>query len=787
MNTTMTFILKRAAIAVVCVALIAGPRALAAESGDESDFVYAKKAFNDGFYDLSQERLESYLKSYPQSPHQYEAHMLLGRACYYRNNLAGALYEFESVLSAPQASEFHDEALYWTGEIFLKNGDYKKALSLYEQVVTSFPASRYAGYAVYSKGWAYYRLGLYNEAIACFEDVVKNRPYEKIAVESQFRLGECQYLMARYAAAETALEQFIEKYPVSEKTADAYYMLGEASFYRGRYGAALASFERSLSIMPKAPWAPFARYRVAGSLFGLGEFERSVSAYKRCLEDPTDEFLRAASMMGLLRAYQELGSVDEALRLADEIIAKRAADEITPEAHYRKARLLYNAGRYAEAEEACRASDKDYPRSEYADEIGYELGWICIAQGKSAAAIDAFTLVLNESSDVNLRASAACKIGDIYFDTKEYGKASEFYDVVLGKYPDSFWADYAQYQVGAIFSLTGKSGQAIMAYQSVLTNFPNSSWRNRSLYGLGEAYYRSGDYERSIAEFRRLIDAEDADAALRTNARLYLANALYAMKKYEDAVAVLRAVDSGTADPEIRMMARYQTGWCYDGMGREAEALAIFSGLLKEHPQAPIALDVRFWFADHYRSKGEYAKARSYYEEIAGGQAADRAVEEALYNAAMTYIEEGKPDQALSRFDDLALRFPGSAVAKTALRKTATIMKEMKNYDGAVASLSKALTKENTELNAQVQFEIAECYEAKAEAAKAVEEYLKVPYLYPAGTFWSVRAQLKCAQLLERMERYDDAKTIYEKLARMDIEESEFARQRLEWLKWRKE
>ena len=206
---------------VVLVLILCGTAAGAQDSQPESDYVFAKKAFKDGFYDLAEERLEIFLKNYPQNPHLYEARSLLGRSYYYRNNMAGAAYEFEGILGSPQASQFHDEAIYWMGEIFLKTGDYKKAIEMYEKIISSFPASAYRGYALYSKGWTYYKLGLFEEALKLFREVVERYQYDKIAVDSQFRIGECLYLLSRYADAVKELQSFIDRYPVSEKTADA--------------------------------------------------------------------------------------------------------------------------------------------------------------------------------------------------------------------------------------------------------------------------------------------------------------------------------------------------------------------------------------------------------------------------------------------------------------------------------------------------------------------------------------------------------------------------------------
>jgi tetratricopeptide (TPR) repeat protein len=232
-------------------------------------------------------------------------------------------------------------------------------------------------------------------------------------------------------------------------------------------------------------------------------------------------------------------------------------------------------------------------------------------------------------------------------------------------------------------------------------------------------------------------------------------------------------------------MARYQIPWCLYNIGKETEALAEFSGYLKDYPKADNALDVIFWFAEYYDAKKKYDKAREYYSVIVDDHPDSGMVSEAMYQLAGILYEEGKYDEALARFRELVSRDPASDYAGRSYRKMARIKRDLKDYDQAAEYLAKALNRDNNELNAQIQYEIAECAEEKGDLAKAVEEYLKVTYLYSNGAFWSVRATLASAKLFERLEKFEEARRLYEKLADMDVEESAFAKQRLEWIKWR--
>jgi TolA-binding protein len=766
----------------------------AVENTEDADYVFAKKAFKDGLYDLAGNRFESVLRNYPNTPRIYEIHSLLGRSCYYQNKFTRALYEFDVVLNAPAGSDAQDEALYWSGEIYLKNGDFRKALGFYQRVIDEFPSSRYLSHAIYSKGWCYYRLGLLNDAVVSFKEVVSKYPLDRSAPEAQFRIGECGYLMAEYTAAEKELRKFIEKFPVSGKTAEAYYLMGEVSFYLEKHRDAVACFQRALAITPGAKWAEFAAYRAASSMYRIGDYDGSIKGYKKCLERRENDFLSGAALLGLAQNYEKTGAASAAVKAYNEVIAMRPKGETVPEAYLRKAKLLYSQKKYAEAEDACLEAIKSFPGSRYSEDLHYELGRAYLSEDRADDALREFALIREGSKYPDLAANAASMMGDIYLSGKEYQKAIESYDEILSRYLDSRLADYAQMQIGNIFLVTNKPDQAILAYQSALANFPDTALRENILFSLGTAEFRKGDFDQASLEFKNLLK-EFPSGENSAQAMLYLANSLYNSGNYAEAIPVYKNAEKYLKDEKLRAMAAYQIGWAYYGMGKDSPALDEFTRFLKSYPASALAADARFWLAEYNGAKGRYDKAREYYYSIAQdfssspgrNQISDGTsdlAERALYQAALTFQDEGKADVAIVRLEELASKFPDSEFTKNGYRKIARLKKDAKSFDGAIGYFRKTLGTENTESNAQLQYEVAECVEGKGDLRGAVEEYLKVPYIYPKGIFWSVRAQLKAAQIFERLGQPGEARKLYEKLSDMDVEESAFARKRLEWLKW---
>jgi TolA-binding protein len=631
-----------------------------------------------------------------------EAEFSSAKKAFEQGNFSKAVYEFDMILNSRGSGYLQDGALYWSGEAYLKMGDYRKALEYYDKIVGSFPSSHYYAFAVYSKGYAYYKLGMYEDAINCYGEVAGKFPFEKVAVESLFRTGECEYLLGRYADVERDLAAFIEKYPVSDRTAEAHYMLGEERYYQAKFADALKSFSKALAIAPKAAWAAFAIYRMADAEFRLGEYAKSVESFKRANATGAGEFLESESLLGLCRNYEKMGLSSEAKIACDNLISKYPTSDAAAGAYCVKARLFLNEGRFIEAAGLCREAIEKYKISPALDNLHYELGLSYAGQGRQEEGLREFEWVKAESKDVSLVTASLCKAGDIFLEMSDYRKALENYDAVLDKYPEGPNADYAQYQIGNSYFTAGKFQQAAMAYHGMLANFPNSSLREKAVFRLGASYYRMKDYVHAGQEFSGLLKDYPASA----RAKLYLADSLYNMNKYDEALFIYRDVERDNQDGAITAKALYQTGWCYYNMRKEAEAVGAFARFLREYPSSELALDARYWFGGYYRSKGDLEKARDYFGAILKEYPASDIADQAAFSLALTLAEEGKAGEAVTNLEKAA-----SGSSDTAL----------------------------------------------------------------TGKFYR-----EIAQVLERLNRLDEAARLYEKLAAMGTDESKFAKERLD-------
>jgi TolA-binding protein len=266
-------------------------------------------------------------------------------------------------------------------------------------------------------------------------------------------------------------------------------------------------------------------------------------------------------------------------------------------------------------------------------------------------------------------------------------------------------------------------------------------------------------------------------------------------------------------------VARYYYAWCFYQLGQEKRALKEFESFLINHPQSDLSPHVMYWIGEYYHDRAKFTKAEEHFRKILAEFPHSQIAADAYYSLSWTLhasgdiegalnsmnkfaelfpdsplvpdvmlrsadilIQQKHHDRALVRFQELVENYADSPYQKTAYRKMGMIYKEQKSYDEAITHFRGALGTTTHEMDAQVQFQIGECFEERDDLDSAIEEYLKVSYTYPESAFWSLRSKLRCAQIFERLGKLQDAEKLYVELSTGDTAEAEYAKERLEWM-----
>ena len=792
------------------------------EAKEEESLYVAKKAYEDGFYDVSLGLLERFLKSYPDSSKVWEAQLLTGQCYFHQDRFMDALSKFESILDKPGAKAIKDEITYWIAEVHFRGNSFSQAQSYYRKIIEGFPNSPYVPSAYYSLGWCLFQEREYQKALAYFKGVEEKYPREPQAKDASFKIIECLYNMKDYTGLKDRIKPYFKAYAKDPtRTGYLYFYLAEADYYLNNFSDAALNYSKVIQNSDDVKTCALSELGMGWSYLKLKRYQEAqgvLSDIKREDLDPhsADILLLARGML-----FTETDNAQEAKKAYDQLLNSSADPLVLVQAYIGKADAIYNMADYAEAinvykEALGKEWFKDVPQ-EISDKLYYSLAWAYLKSGEFKEAINEFQKIVNTSSDNIVKVSALCQIGDAYQDSGEYAKAQGAYDTVLKDYSDSMYADYVQYQLGLTQLKSSNYDGAVLSFAALKKNFPASKLLDDAAYGLALAYFQKQDYGASQEALAQFKDGFK-DSAVRPQAMYLLGASLYNLERFQDSISVFKdIINAYNQDKELVQKAEYEIADCFYKMGEEKEAMERFNALRTKYPDSTLTPEVMWWLGEYYYRHSDPVLSRRYflslvqdfpksdlvadaYYILGSGYADEAKYEEAIqsFNKAMDlgksdlkgqaaiaiadiYVKQGSPDSALKVYKDTVTAY--SHLNSVVYPKIAELLYKMADYAGSLDYYRKSLDVVPVKDMAAIQFKVAEVLEAEGNADEALGEYLKASYLYSDTSSVAVKALLRVAKVYEDKENFKEAGSIYKKVIDLNTEESKYAKERLDWIK----
>jgi TolA-binding protein len=262
--------IKRTAILIKFLLIFAFffPQVVLAQSEKEKEsFFVAKRAFEDGFYDVSLGLAERFLKNYPDSQQHPQVNLLIGECYFHQSKFLDALAKFEQLLEDPSAKDIKDAVLYWIAEVHFKGNSFGKSASFYKKIIDDFPNSTYLPAAYYSLGWCLFQEQKFALALEYFKIAESRYPKEQQAKDISFKIIECLYNLKDYLGLKDKAKVYLKESAGDNfRTSYLYFYSAEADYY-------------------------------------LDNFADAIQAYSKAIADSSDERIKALSKLGLGWSY----------------------------------------------------------------------------------------------------------------------------------------------------------------------------------------------------------------------------------------------------------------------------------------------------------------------------------------------------------------------------------------------------------------------------------------------------------------------------------------------------
>lgn len=795
----------------------------AQESSKEEEAIFvAKKAFEDGFYEVSLGLLERFLVNYPGSKNSQEANLLIGRCFYHQNRFLDALNKFEELLNKTSAKDIKDAVLYWIAEVHFKGNDFIKAGQYYKMVIDEFPKSSYAVASLYSLGWCLFQEAKYAEALDYFRMTKEKFPAEPQAQDSYFKIIECLYNLKDYAGLKESARPYLKAYPKdTSRIPYLYFYLAESDYYLNNFTEAINEYTKVISNTGDDRIKALSLLGMAWSYLKLKQYQQAQDIFLEIKPDSLERNGKGILLLGKAILFQETNRFSEAKNIYDELLNNTSEPIVSMQAYLGKADAFYNMAEYQEAigvykQTQDKVATREGVPQEMLDKLYYGLAWSYLKEGRFKEAIDEFQKIAKHSEDKIVKISALCQIGDTYQDSGDYNNAALTYDTILKDYPDSFYSDYIQYQLGLTLLKASNYDGAIMSFLNLKKNFPNSKLLDDAAYSLGLAYFQRQDYASSKEIFEEFISVYK-DSNLRAQGTYLLGTSLYNLGRFLEAIEVFKTIiKTYNQDKELMQKAEYEIADCFYQLGDEKEAMVRFKMLRAKYPDSDLTPEVMWWLGEYHYRRNELDLARRYFSSLIRDFPKSNLVADSYYALGSTYQQESKYLEAIDNFKkvielgksdlagqaaiaiaDIYLKQERFDLALTTHKnvtnqypnlvhliypKLADIYFKMGDYAGALDFYRKSQEVVPVQGMSYIQFKIAETLQAQGKFQEAAEEYLKVTYLYAQDNNLAVRALLRVAAIYEDKEKFAEALNIYKRITSMEVEEAKYARERMDWI-----
>jgi TolA-binding protein len=593
-----------------------------------------------------------------------------------------------------------DRANHYLGICQLQAGELDKAVVTLRAVLQKFPQFTARDAAQFNLALALYQLATkskkpddFKTAGESFAAVGANFPQSKHVAGALMYQGECLYATGDAKAAAPLYEKMIATYPQSEFVPDARYALGAAQQDLGLDEAAATTFQAFLAAHANHLLANECRLRLGVAQLRLKKYTEAAQTLGQAAG--IAEFAQAD--VALLRQAQcmgEQGQADAAVALYLSLPQKFPKSLQIGAAQTAAGKLLYHAGKFAEAQAALTAAVAG--NVEASPEASYWLAKTLLKLNQAPAALAETERAVQAYAQSSFLPQLRLGRIDVLFEMPDRRKETlPLYLQFAAELPDHELAPQAAYMAALAALTLGDHAEARKQAAAFLANAKYATLAlvpdvifvaGESLVlppGANDAMPQAVEAEKLYRELlARFPMHRHVPAAL-----VRVGLCLYLQKMYDAAIDALTQAFA-KLDPPLGAEARLLVGRAHREANRLGPAVASFEDALRIKPDWPRADEVSLIMGDTLRLMAKPAEAVAELNRLLSAYPMSRLRDQALYELGEIAHEQQQYDEAVRQYETLLSQFPMSNVAPRAAYGIGRARFAKTNFAGAVAAMT---------------------------------------------------------------------------------------------------
>ena len=480
--------------------------------------------------------------------------------------------------------ESRNDAYFWRGESYYRQGEYNKAISDYRTYLNNTRQRNTDMYALahYNLGYSYFKLKEYGEALNRFRQYVNLESNQQTPAyaDAYNRIGDCLFHNRQFAMAEenytraaqlqpsagdysvyqkgfllglqkdykgkiSVMDRLIREFPESQYVDDALFEKGRSYVLLDNNQAA-ASFEQLMRDFPQSSLARKAGVQLGLIYFNDNQPEKAADAYKSVISNyPGSEEAKVA-LQDLKSVYIELNDINSFAAYANSLggnvrFEVSEQDSLT----YLAAEKLFMRGDNEGARRSLTNYLQTFPQGAFSSNANFYLASIAFAKKDLEEAKRLFSLVL-ESGDTKFREESWARKAEIEYLDKDYAAAMESFKHLQAVAENPENKEAAKLGLMRCAELTGQPQEALLAANDLLKE-PKLSPEimSEARYVRAKAYISLKQENKALADLKEI--SKDTRTIHGAEAKYLLAQLYYDNKDDKNAETVLmNFIENGT-------------------------------------------------------------------------------------------------------------------------------------------------------------------------------------------------------------------------------------------------
>ncbi len=344
---------------------------------------------------------------------------------------------------------------------------------------------------------------------------------------------------------------------------------------------------------------------------------------------------------------------------------------------------------YDKVIEKCEALIATYPDSKWVDDALLLMGKAHYRKSEYDLAIEKFEQLSADHPESNLLDENQIYLGKSYIAKDDPESAVPVLRAVFERNPKTKFGDEILYLLGTNLIKIEREAEALKYLEILADKHPNSTFRVDADLEIADLYLEQGDYEKSLAVFRKLAKVK---LSVENDIRFYtkLAEAQVKIGRYPASLRTFKRLERYVVPDQDRASQLLFKGQALEGLDSLDAAIDVFETVASTYPRS------------RFSAEANYRLGVIYHEEL----------------DSLTV--------AKAKFDEVPRQYTRSPFAQEAIRRSVSLTRLQK--------LEESLDKEGGEDKAAAQFGVAEVQLFQlGNYQKALESYQVVLDLYPAS------------------------------------------------------